>query len=429
MAMSIYEAAKSIEKEVIKIRRDLHEHPEISMQEERTIRVVTDELTAMNIDYEVVPYGGVIGIIEGKGPGKTIILRADLDALPMKESPMNLNQEKVVVSKIDDAAHTCGHDGHTAMLLGAARILNERKNTFKGKILLAFEQGEENGSGIFRLLRRLVELGADGIWGIHLKSDIPTGKISVDPGPRMAGVFPFHVEINGVGGHGARPDLATSPLSCFHTFYQRLQSIRAEYLNPFLPITYSIGHLSYGKASNVIGDSLQFSGTARFLHEEQGEAFVKVFDQLLKETCQTNNCTYKYLTPTRPLHTYVINDETCAEIAKQSIIDVLGDEALITYPAWMASEPFGLYQKYFPGIFAFVGIYNEEKGTGAEHHNAHFDLDEDALIKGVLATVQYALNFLDHSTRISYKREKRSVEQLFKDLQMKIYDPNNDDKL
>lgn len=427
--MNIYEAAKSIERDIIKIRRDLHEHPEISMQEERTIRVVTGKLAAMDIPYEIVPYGGIIGTIEGNGSGKTIILRADLDALPMKESPMNLNQEKVVVSKTDDAAHTCGHDGHTAMLLGAAKILKDLKDSFKGRVLLAFEQGEENGSGIFRLLRRLVELGADGIWGIHLKSDIPTGKISVDPGPRMAGVYPFHVEIKGIGGHGARPDLATSPLSCFHTFYQRLQSIRAEYLNPFLPITYSIGHLNYGQASNVIGDSLEFSGTARFLHAEQGEAFVQTFDQLLKDTCQATNSTYRYLTPTRPIHTYVNNDETCADIAKESVIEVLGEEALTSYPAWMASEPFGLYQKYFPGVFAFVGIYNEEKGTGAEHHSAQFDLDEDALTLGVSATVQYAINFLKYPSVVEYECEHRSVEQLFKDLQMKIYDPHNKHEL
>jgi len=423
--MGLYTAAKSIESDVIRIRRDLHKHPEISMQEERTIRVVTHELDQLNIRYEIVPHGGVIGFIEGSEPGQTLILRADLDALPMKESPMNLKREKIVVSKTDKAAHTCGHDGHTAMLLGAAKLLNERKDTFKGTILLAFEQGEENGSGIFRLLRRLVEIGADGIWGIHLKSDIQTGKISVDPGPRMAGVFPFQVEIKGNGGHGARPDLATSPLSCFHTFYQQLQSIRSEHLDPFLPITYSIGHLSYGQAANVIGDTLQFSGTARFLHKEQGDAFVKGFKQMLEDTCQAHDCTYNYLRPARPLHSYVHNDKTCAKIAKQSITDSLGEDALITYPAWMASEPFGLYQRYFPGVFAFVGIYNEMKGTGAEHHNAHFDLDEDALMLGVIATVQYALNFLKRSLPVKYNKERRSVEQLFKDLHMKIYEPED----
>lgn len=422
--MRIYEAAKAIEKEVIDIRRDLHEHPEISMQEERTMRVVTEHLESMNIPYEIVPYGGIIGYIEGGEPGKTLVLRADLDALPMKESPMNLRREKVVVSKTDDAAHTCGHDGHTAMLLGAAKILNEHRQSLKGKIVLAFEQGEENGSGIFRLLRRLVEIGADGIWGIHLKSDIPTGKISVDPGPRMAGVFPFHVEIKGSGGHGARPDLAISPLSCFHSFYQRLQMIRSEQLDPFLPITYSIGHVSYGSTSNVIGDTLQFSGTARFLHAKQGERFVEAFKGLLEEVTKAHQCSYEFLMPLHSIQTFVTNDKTCADIAQRAVKRILGEDALQTYPAWMASEPFGLYQRYFPGVFAFVGIYNEEKGTGAEHHNAHFDIDEDALIIGVLATVQYAINFLAYEHPIEYESETRPVEQLFKDLNMKIYDPN-----
>lgn len=427
MLLRIYEAAKAIEKDVIKIRRDLHEHPEVSMQEKRTIRVVTEHLESMNIPYEIVPYGGVIGFIDGEQPGKTLILRADLDALPMKESPVNLKQEKVVVSKTDKAAHTCGHDGHTAMLLGAAKILKDHKDSIIGKVILAFEQGEENGSGIFRLLRRLVEIGADGIWGIHLKSDIPTGKISVDPGPRMAGVFPFHVEIKGSGGHGARPDLAISPLSCFHSFYQRLQTIRSESLDPFLPVTYSIGHVNYGSTSNVIGDILEFSGTARFLHAEQGEVFVEVFKNILEETSRTHRCTYEFLMPIRSIQTFVINDETCAKIAKQSVTQILGEDAIKTYPAWMASEPFGLYQRYFPGVFAFVGIYNEEKGTGAEHHNAHFDIDEDALLIGVLATVQYTIDFLNYDQAIDYEREERSVEQLFKDLNMKIYDPKTDE--
>lgn len=425
--MGIYDLAEQFENEIINIRRDLHEHPEISMQEERTIQVVTKQLSEYDIPYEIVPDGGVIGMIKGTNPGKTLILRADLDALPMKESPMNLKQRKIVVSKTDTAAHTCGHDGHTAMLLGAAQILQHYKEHIEGRVLLAFEQGEETGSGIYRLLRRLVEIGADGIWGIHLKSDIPTGKISVDPGPRMTGVFPFHVKIHGTGGHGARPDLAISPLSCFHSFYQRLQAMSSELLDPFLPFTYSIGHVSYGQAANVIGDSLEFSGTARFLHVEQAEAFVEAFKYTLEETTKLHKCTHEYLMPLHIMHTFVYNDKTCASIAKQSVIDILGEEALINYPAWMASEPFGLYQRYFPGVFAFVGIYNEEKGTGAEHHNAHFDLDEDALLVGVLATVKYALNFLKSEQTINFSPEKRSVEQLFKDLNMKIYEPEQEE--
>lgn len=423
--MGIYEAAKIIEDKVIDMRRDLHRYPEVSMQETRTIQLVVDKLKQLGIRYEIVPDGGVIGYIEGHQPGKTLVLRADLDALPMKESSKNLTQEKIVVSKIDHAAHTCGHDGHTAMLLGAAEILSQRKNSFSGRIILAFEQGEETGSGIFRLLRRLVEIGADGVWGIHLKSDIPTGKISVEAGPRMAGVFPFHIALKGQSGHGARPDLAKSPLSCFHTFYQQLLTIRAEQLDPFLPITYSIGQLSYGQAANVIADRLEFSGTARFLHEEQGNAFVNRFEQLLARACDIHGCTYEHLFPARPIHTFVNNDETCAAIAEKAVVNVLGKDALITHPAWMASEPFGLYQRYFPGVFAFVGILNEMKGTGAEHHNEHFDIDEDALIIGVAATVQYAVDFLQFGQTVEYIRENRSVEQLFADLNMRIYEPES----
>ena len=143
--------AKQVESYVIDLRRDLHLHPEISLQEVRTIQVVTDELTKMGIDFEVVPNGGVIGCIKGAHEGKSLILRADLDALPMKEAETNLKGQKVAVSKNNDAAHTCGHDGHTAMLLGAAKILNQHKENLNGTVILAFEQGEENGGGIYPL--------------------------------------------------------------------------------------------------------------------------------------------------------------------------------------------------------------------------------------------------------------------------------------
>lgn len=424
--MDVFRLAKEIEDYVITIRRDLHMHPEISMEEERTIKVVTKELEKMGISYEVIPYGGVIGIIEGKKPGKSIILRSDLDALPMEEAPNNLSQEKVVVSKYKGAAHMCGHDGHTAMLLGAAKILAAQKSELKGKIILAFEQGEENGKGIYRLLKRLVEIGADGVWGIHLKNDIPSGKISVDAGPRMSGAFPFKVLIRGKSGHGSRPDLASSPIDCFMDFYHDLQTARMRKLNPFEPITYSIGSIHGGSSSNIIPDELTFSGTARFLHEEQGEKALQQFIRLLEEACRKNNCTFEFIEDPALFPLFVYNEKKCSEIAQKAIRAALGEDALITYDAWMASEPFGFYQKYFPGVFAFLGIQNLEKGTGAEHHNSHFDIDEDALKIGVTATVQYVLDFLEYEADIPYNKETRHVEQLFKDHNFPIFAPSTD---
>lgn len=416
LPINALEAAKEVEQYVIKLRRDFHLHPEIGLQEERTIKVVTDELAKMGIEYEVVPHGGVIGVIEGEQDGKSLILRADLDALPMKEEAKNLKETKVVISQNDQAAHTCGHDGHTAMLLGAAKILSQNKRHVKGKVILAFEQAEEIGGGIYRILNRLLEIGADGVWGIHLKSDIPSGRISVDPGPRMAGAFSFNIIIQGKSGHGSRPDLAVSPLDCFTSFYDNLRVMRLNSLNPFNPITYSIGSISAGSAANVIPETLQFSGTARYLHYQQGKNAEKEFKRLLEKICDLHNCTYEFVQEPIAMDLNVYNEENCAAIALNSVKNSLGENALINYPAWMASEPFAFYQKYFPGIFAFLGIENHEKGSGAEHHNAYFDIDEDVLRLGVASTVQYTFDFLNSDKEINYKSEKKNLRELFTEI-------------
>lgn len=405
--------AQQIEDYVIGIRRDLHRHPEIGLKEVRTMKVVTEELSKMGIRYEMVPDGGIIGIIEGNQAGKTLILRADLDALPMKEEKNNLTMKKVVVSHTDQAAHTCGHDGHTAMLLGAAKILSQHQDKVKGKVLLAFEQGEEMGGGIFNLLKRLCEIGADGVWGIHLKSDIPTGKISVEQGPRMAASFSFHVLIKGKSGHGSRPDLSIAPLDCFTDFYSNLKAMRLSSLDPYKTITYSIGTINSGTASNIIPEDLQFSGTARYLDFEQGAHAAKEFKRILEKVCDLHHCTYEFITEPKECDLIVSNQKDCAQIAKVAIEKTVGDDALYTSPAWMASESFAFYEKYFPGVFAFVGIQNLEKGIGAEHHNVFFDLDEEALKLGVAATVQYAIDFLNNDNEIHFTPDTRDIKSLF----------------
>ncbi|WP_312116935.1 amidohydrolase [Brevibacillus reuszeri] len=412
-ALNAFEAAKEIEEYVIGIRRDLHLHPEIGMQEVRTMKVVTDELEKLGIAYEVVPNGGIIGTIYGEQEGKALILRSDLDALPMQEEETNLKGKKTVVSLNDDAAHTCGHDGHTAMLLGTAKILSENKDKVKGKVILVFEQGEEIGKGIFALVNRLVEIGADGVWGIHLKSDIPAGKISVEAGPRMSSAFGFQVQIKGKGGHGSRPDLSVSPLDCFTDFYTQLKAMRLTSLDPFKTTTYSIGSISAGSAWNVIPDILQFSGTVRYLHYDQGVLAEQELRRILEKTCELHRCSYQFLHEPKAVDLLVYNEPDCAAIAMNAVTKSIGAHTLYAYPAWMASESFAFYQKYFPGVFAFVGIENEEKGTGAEHHNAHFDIDEEVLKLGVAATVQYTIDFLGSDQEIAFAPEQRSVKDLF----------------
>lgn len=407
--MEVQKMVNSVENYVKMLRRYFHEHPEVSMKEFQTMEKVKAELQSMNIPYEVVPDGGIIGTIEGQGEGKTIMLRADLDALPVQEATNNLKQPKKSVSKYDGVAHTCGHDAHMAMLLGAAKVLVHQRKHFNGKVLLVFEQGEEVGGGIFNLLKRLTEMDIDGVWGIHMKNDLPSGKISVDAGPRMAAAFPFHVKIKGKGGHGSRPDLATSPVDCFVDFYQKLMAMRLNSLNPHDPITFSVGMVSAGEAANVIPDEIEFSGTCRYLNVEQGRAAASELKRLLEATCEVHQCQFEYVVEPIARDVLVYNQEDCVEIAKKSI----DEDKLASHPAWMASEPFAFYQKYFPGVFAFLGTKNEELGTGAEHHNSHFDIDEDVLKMGVEATVRYTLNFLKYDGEIHFEAETKSVEELF----------------
>ncbi|WP_405096725.1 amidohydrolase [Oceanobacillus sp. FSL H7-0719] len=414
--------AEAIEDYVIDIRRDLHENPEVSGEEVRTMKLIIGELDKLNLKYETVPNGGIISIIEGEQPGKSIVLRGDIDALPMREVPTNLQGPRTVISKTDHAAHMCGHDGHTAMLLGAAKILAENKDKIRGKVILAFEQGEEKWLGITNLMERLVKIGADGVWGIHLKADMPSGKISVDPGPRMAGSTIFNVIIKGKGGHGSRPDLAATPLDVFTDLYTNLKSMRMNTLDPFQAITFSIGSVHAGTVENIIPEDLQFSGTFRFLHYEQGVRAEKEFKRLLEKLCDLHHCTFEYVVEPKAKDLLVHNQADCAAIAKEAVIKALGEHAVAAHPAWMASESFAFYQKYFPGTFAFLGVENPDKGTGADNHNPHFDIDEDVLKLGVASTVQYALDFLNHDKEIDFAPEQRTVKKVATDAGLEIID-------
>src|SRR5699024_9504444 len=159
-----------------------------------------------------------------------------------------------------------------------------------------------------------------------------------------------------------------------------------------------------------------FSGTARYLHEEQGAKALQEFIRLLNEACRKHYCSYEFIEKPYPTDLFVHNNETCSEIAEQSISTVLVEAALTKYHAWMASEPFGFYHLYYPGVFAFVVIRNEQRCVGAEHHNAYFDIDEDALKLGVASTVKYALDFLTYQNKIPFEKETRDIDKLFKDL-------------
>ena len=396
--MKIYELAKAVDPYVVSMRRYFHENPELSNCEDKTIERICQELDSMGIRYEVVPKGGVIGYIEGTkaGKGKTVLLRADCDALPVQETKDNLAGPRVCCSKVDGVMHACGHDGHTAILLGAAKILSEHKDEIAGKIILFFERAEENGGGIPQMLAYMDKHGitADTCYGTHLFAMLESGKVGLITGGTMSTAMACNITIHGKGGHGSRPDQANSPIDCFVAIYNALQAARLTKITPFKPLTLSVGLLQSGAVSNVIPNDLTFAGTAR------------LFDR---------GCTATYNQLTDPSYP-VYNDPECVEFARKLVAAELGDEVVAQPEPWMASESFSRLQVLMPGVFALVGVNNPEKGTGAAHHNEYFDLDEDVFQLAVTGAVTYALNFLESDIDTSDRKWKGTMREFFQDM-------------
>ena len=374
--------------------RDFHLNPELGGAEERTIKVLLGELGKFGIPCEYRKQAGIVGWINKGKPGKKIALRADIDALPLTEATNNLSRPRQFMSQNEGVMHACGHDGHMAMLLGAAKVLSNHADKIPGQIVLLFEQGEENSYGVNGIARLILEEDPDTIWGIHLYNALASGKISVDPGPRMPASILFDIEIKGKGGHGSRPDLSSSPLDCFVDVYSNLNAMRMTELDPFIATTFSIGKVRMGTTWNVIPETLTFTGSFRVTDLQEAKKTVNRCNEILKYCCDLHRCSFQIVRGLNPSGLVVYNHNGYCQLAQQSIKKVLGPSHLHSTPPWMASESMAVYLKYVPGVFAFLGINNPEKGTGAAHHNPHFEIDEDVLVLGSAATIQYALDAL-----------------------------------
>lgn len=393
-----YEKVKEVEDYIIGLRRHFHQYPEMTGKEFETVKKIREELEKLGIEYIEVENGGVLGFIKGNKEGdRKVLLRADIDALPVDEKTENLKGPRTCHSKNDGFMHACGHDGHMSMLLGAAKVLVGEKDNFGGEIILCFERGEE-GSWNYRELLSYMEregIVPDTAWGVHVKNDIETGKIGIAEGAMMAGPFFFDVTIEGQGGHGARPDESKSPITAFNAIYNSLEGIRVEKVSPFEVLVYSIGSVTSGHVPNVIPQKLNFKGTARYLNREKaGNPFHDEFKKSIEMICEMHGCKPEYhLFPKPGFPT--VNNKEAALYAREVLTEELGEGVVIDPEPWMASESFAAYQNQWPSVFAFVGIKNDEKGTGAPHHNEYFDIDEDALVLGATGAVTYAMNYLN----------------------------------
>lgn len=380
---------------MVNLRNYFHTNPELSGKEENTVKYIAQELTALGIEHVVVEQGGILAFIDGKGPGKTVLLRAECDALPLQEPEMNLSCKRKVISKVPGVMHACGHDANAAALLGAAKILQESREEFDGRVILMFERGEEGTSNVVMLLEYIYKnkIHIDSAFAAHVMNSLETGKVIIRSRETLAtGLWLVNVTIKGKGGHGSRPDLCNNPIDCFVAIYNALQASRMKYTSPFNPFTFSIGTVKAGEAANIIPEEITFAGSYRFFDNTDGKRLYEMDLRLMENIAKAYGCQIEANALIGGPAT--MSDPECAQLAREAIGAAIGSENVCDQEPEMGSDSFSGVLQMWPGIYMQVGTKNPEKGSGADHHNIYFDIDEDSMAYSATSAVAYALGFL-----------------------------------
>ncbi len=384
----------SIEKEyIVAIRRKLHRFPEGGLKEFKTSQIIKDELESFGIEYQPIAGTGVIANIVGQGeaPGsdfaKIVALRADIDAVNVQE----LNQVDYR-SEHDGYCHACGHDAHMAALLGAAKVLSANKKNFCGTVRLLFQPAEEILAGAKKIIK---EGGLDGvseIFGIHLLPDIPAGQVAVAAGPRMSSADFFEIEVKGPGGHGGFPHMTVDTVVAASAVVMNLQHIVSREVSPMDPLVITVGKINGGTKGNVVPSSVTLEGTTRCFSAEVRNALPEKMERVVANTVKSYRADYDFTYHHRvpPM----VNDPVCSARVEKIAKDLYSDEVIFPLDKITGAEDFAFYVQEKPGVFAFVGSSNKEKGIHYPLHSDRYDIDEDALEIAAALYAQYALDFL-----------------------------------
>tara|TARA_B100000929_G_scaffold2861_1_gene2453 strand:+ start:1224 stop:2390 length:1167 start_codon:yes stop_codon:yes gene_type:complete len=373
--MNIRSEIKDIEKNIIDWRRDFHQYPELGFDEHRTSKIIGEALKEMGLapKMNVGKTGVTADLTFGEGP--TIALRADMDALPMQEaSGLDFS------SKHDGVMHACGHDGHMAMLLGAAKVLTQNGDSFNGTVRFIFQPAEEGAGGARYMIEDGCLDGVDEIYGIHVWNYQPVGEVGITDGPVLAAADMFEINIKGIGGHGAAPQGTVDAVVVSSHLVQALQTIVSRNTNPLESTVVTIGTISGGHNFNIIADEVTLSGTARAYTEENRNLIktrmAEIIDGVAKTFGAEISFDYEDGYPPTINHTDPVNK------VLKAAERVVGEKAGMPYLS-MGGEDFSYYLQKIPGCFFFVGSApNDQKLFETPHHCSHFTMDERALLVG-----------------------------------------------
>lgn len=381
--------------DTVSIRNYLHENPEVSDKEYQTAEYLKKECEKLGLIVEdAANTTGFTALLDTGRPGKTLGIRTDIDALPIAENTNNLKYPKEVVSKVDGVSHACGHDSHMATLLTTARILTGLKDELSGKIYFIFEEGEETGGGIDAMVDHLRDKGLDACYGNHQSPFLPVGKISIVKGPSHAGCAGVEFDVIGKGGHGSRPDKCINPLTATASIVNALTTAWVNQLDLKNTVTFGLGAINGGAASNVIPDSCNVKGTLRFFDDKAGEDALEVLKSVTTDVARAHKCEVEFSDYTRIVAYPTINDPEVSRNAIKSLKDIYPDAFVEGKPTF-GSESFFGYQRLCPSVYTRYGVGNEDAGIAAGAHTPEFDLDPEGIKYAVGLQVKFATDFLE----------------------------------
>jgi amidohydrolase len=374
--------------ELIALRRDFHQYPELGFKEFRTQKKIIAYLNTLDIETNEIATTGVMGVLSGKRKGNALLMRSDMDALPVQEETGLAYR-----SQNNGVMHACGHDGHMAMLLVAAKLLVKHKKEISGKIIFAFQPNEED-AGAYKMIEEgiLEKNNVNAAFGCHLWNQLETGVIDISDGPIMAASHYFSLVIKGRGGHAGFAHESVDPIFVASQVIQGVQAIQTRQINALHPAVIMFTHIQGGANSTTIPEAVLLQGSIRFLSHD-GDEIIKKFDHIVKDICRMHDaaCDLEFKIGNHMLS----NDPFMAGLVRHAAHRILtGKDTVSAGIKTMAGEDFSEFALRVPAAFAFVGAKKESNKTGYPHHHSKFDIEEEALAIGAELYYRVALSYL-----------------------------------
>lgn len=399
--IDILSEAKKIENEIINLRRKIHMYPELGFEETKTSELIYNYLKDLGLDVKIMAKTGVVGLLKGNGD-KTIAIRADMDALPIQEE-----NDIDYSSKIPGKMHACGHDVHTAALLGAAKILANLKDSLRGNVKFIFQPAEETTGGAQPMIEEgvLDDPKVDAIIGLHVDPELEAGEIGLTCGKAYASSDMFDITVKGKSSHGAEPHKSVDSIVIAANIINALQTIVSRNVNPLSPVVITIGSIEGGYARNIIANKVRMSGIIRMMEEDKRDIIVERVVKISKNIAESMGGTVEF----KRMEGYpcLINENRMTDLVKISASRILGANNVKDVPPTMGVEDFAYFLKHAPGCFYKLGCGNKAKGIDKPIHNNMFNVDENCIAIGIAVHVATVLNYFNQGQSLKVKHERQ----------------------